>query len=354
MASTLASPLRVGLGGLSRVTSCRVSSRSLSVARSRLQASASPTSTSTWTAAAGIVALAGSAWALAPGSRFADAEAAPSEAASAKVPEVNPTKTSESTAETSKVADVSPFVYPELVAGIEVRDAREREMLNLRAKARNRIFLLQERLNRREISERDFRMEMHKLKEAVNREAQQLIFGVAPDQAHARDEYLREYGCVKWSDEAMKKIAALGPLVEMGAGYGQWKNELANTYKVDIIAYDDYSQLYLPSEKDKEQTGVLEGNQDVLRKHSDRTLLLVAPPPTDMASKCLSKFKGKHLVYVGEGRGGAHADKSFFDTLESRWEVVDIVDVVPFSECYEKCFILERKPQGWFSYLWGG
>ncbi|GBG33936.1 Hypothetical Protein FCC1311_101592 [Hondaea fermentalgiana] len=247
----------------------------------------------------------------------------------------------------------SPFMYPELEKGIKVREARERELLDLRARARNRIFLLQERVGRGELSEREYRMEIHKLKEAVNRDAQRLIFGVSPEQAHARDEYLQAYGCVKWSEQAMQKIAALGPIVELGAGYGQWRQELAQQHKVDIIAYDDYSQLYLPSEKAREETGVLEGNETVLRKHRDRTLLLVCPPPNEMASKCMSAYRGDRLVYVGEGRGGAHADSDFFNTLESKWEVEEIIDVLPFSECYEKCFILKRKPRGWFGFLWG-
>lgn len=247
-----------------------------------------------------------------------------------------------------------PFVYPELTKGIAIREEREGKLLELRAKARNRIFLLQQRLKRREVSQQEFGLQMQKLKEAVNLDAQALVFGVPPEMAAARDDYLSAYGCAKWSANVLERIAELGPVVELGAGNGQWKRALEAEHDVDIVAYDDFSQLYFASdEPDAVEKSVLEGDEKMLRKHHDRTLLLVCPPPTDMAARCLNAYSGNRLVFVGEGRGGAHGNEAFFAMLKSGWDVVDVLEVEPFSECFEKCYVMERKARakGFFG-LW--
>jgi hypothetical protein len=51
------------------------------------------------------------------------------------------------------------------------------------------------------------------------------------------------------------------------------------------------------------------------------------------------------VVFVGEGRGGANADDTFFDMLEAGdWILVDVVAVLrpPGDKGHEKMFILQR------------
>jgi len=253
---------------------------------------------------------------------------------------------SECQAPQTEATNASPFVYPELTKGLEWRESREKDLLELRAKARHRVFLLQQRVNRREISEEKFKLEMHKLKVHVNKEAQQLIFNVEdPDM---REEYMKLYGCVKWTDEVLKEISGLGPIVEMGAGNGQWKAELESVWKVDIVAYDNFVQLPLAEAHMKSQ--VSSGDENAVSKHKDRTLLLVCPPPTEMPLNCVKSYRGKTVVFVGEGRGGAHGTDNFFDELEKNWEIVKVMEVEPFPECYEKCFILTRKKSWWWPF----
>ncbi len=143
------------------------------------------------------------------------------------------------------------------------------------------------------------------------------------------------------------------PLIEIGAGNGQWMNEL-NRRGADVLAIDNLSMLPLPKEKvnNGKKLEVVVGDEKSLMQHPERTLLLVAPPPTDMAQRCLKFHKGSKLIYVGEGRGGAHADDFFFDELERCWDVVKIVDVDPFPECFERMYILERKrDKSWTAWL---
>jgi hypothetical protein len=125
----------------------------------------------------------------------------------------------------------------------------------------------------------------------------------------------------------------------------------------DVLAVDNQSMLPLPQEQvdDSGQSApvVSIGDEASLKQHPERTLLLVAPPPTDMARRCLELYEGSTLVYVGEGRGGAHADDAFFDALEHSWKVGKIVEVDPFPECFERMYILQKKERkGWMAWIW--
>lgn len=73
------------------------------------------------------------------------------------------------------------------------------------------------------------------------------------------------------------------------------------------------------------------------------SLLLVYPPPGDMALRCLHEYRGDTLVYVGEGRGGANASDEFFDGLDAEWDVKNILDLDPFPQCFERLFLLRRR-----------
>ncbi len=104
-----------------------------------------------------------------------------------------------------------------------------------------------------------------------------------------------------------------------------------------------------------------------LLKNRGRVLLLVYPPPGKMAIEVVkqyTKFDGNDVVvYVGEGVGGANADKEFFDYFLNREDVIvdksknddvkgkykwyvmetlDIEDVLGGGKGFERMFILKR------------
>jgi hypothetical protein len=247
----------------------------------------------------------------------------------------------------------SAFEWPELAAARELREEREKQLRELRAKARNRVFLLEQRLRRQDIDQVEFGLELHKLKTQLNTEAQKLLFGVSAEEANLREQYLCSFGCCKWSEAAMAALAALSPLVELGAGNGQWAAELARR-GADVLAFDDGSMPPIPPQRAPDkvaQARVQICDERAAAQHSERTLLLVCPPPTDMPLRCVRQYKGPRLAYVGEGRGGANGDAAFFDELERRWRVTAVLEVEPFKECHEKLFLLERRAQGWGGWL---
>lgn len=55
-------------------------------------------------------------------------------------------------------------------------------------------------------------------------------------------------------------------------------------------------------------------------------------------------YEGDCFVYVGEGRSGINANDAFFDKLDAEWEPTDILELDPFPQCFERLYVLRRKP----------
>eukprot|EP00933_Yihiella_yeosuensis_P037816 TRINITY_DN31810_c0_g1_i1.p1 TRINITY_DN31810_c0_g1~~TRINITY_DN31810_c0_g1_i1.p1 ORF type:complete len:312 (-),score=60.18 TRINITY_DN31810_c0_g1_i1:97-1002(-) len=162
------------------------------------------------------------------------------------------------------------------------------------------------------------------------------------------------YGNVKWNDEAMQIIQRYSPLVEIGAGEGQWQSELLRR-GADVTAYDDYSS---PSRFSKDEgpskkrsatsnhapgANVLKADAgEALKRSRGRNLLLVYPPPGQMAATCLAHYAGDVLLYVGEGRGGVNGSDAFFDALATTWVLEETLALDPLPGSYEKLYVLRR------------
>lgn len=171
--------------------------------------------------------------------------------------------------------------------------------------------------------------------------------GVGPRD---RQRFVDTYGCARWTPQALNVIATHGPIVEIGAGGGQWLHQLRQL-GVDAIGYDtfeDEGKIPGVGQTRHGKSIVVQGDETALAQHQDRTLLLVYPPPPDrggepcMATRCLENYQGDTLLYVGEGRGGTTASSTFFDVLEAEWVCSEIVRLDPFPQCCERLFVLRR------------
>ena len=147
----------------------------------------------------------------------------------------------------------------------------------------------------------------------------------SPDGQQRRAEFVERFGCVGWTDAALAEIAKHSPIVEMGAGKGQWQRALTER-GADVLAYDDrsavpgtnepepwtfFSRKKAPGLKKKNSSrdffGVVRrGDERKLRsfwvRRADRTLLVVYPEG-DLLVKCLQNYDGAVVLFVGEGRG---------------------------------------------------
>lgn len=110
----------------------------------------------------------------------------------------------------------------------------------------------------------------------------------------------------------------------------------------DVLAFDNNSTEQ-PGRKAVAE--VRSGDHTKLPWYPQRTLLLVYPPETEMALECANSYHGDYLIYVGEARGGVNATNAFFDHLEDQFECVKIQNLDPFPRCFERLFVMRRKPE---------
>jgi hypothetical protein len=112
------------------------------------------------------------------------------------------------------------------------------------------------------------------------------------------------------SQEAIRAVAAHGPLIEIGAGTGYWAWLLGQA-GADVLAYDR------AVDAPPHWTLVERGGAERVSEHSGRTLLLCWPPMDDpMAAMCLERYRGERVISVGErGEGARTGDARFRELL---------------------------------------
>lgn len=162
--------------------------------------------------------------------------------------------------------------------------------------------------------------------------------------------------CLKWawaipSEEALRVVAALSPIIEMGAGTGFWAAKLQEL-GADVLPFD----LNPPAEGSGHHgsnndwhspgtwTKVYRGGVPRAGRHSDRTLLLCWPPyDTKMAYESLRAYQGSQVVYVGENSGGCTGDEAFHNRLYRDWEQVKEVDIPQWPGIHDTLTVWRRK-----------
>lgn len=139
----------------------------------------------------------------------------------------------------------------------------------------------------------------------------------------ARERLVRRYAYGIPTDAALDAIVSVSPggVAELGAGSGYWAR-LLHDRGVDVVAYDiappgtggnrfvDSTAVWFP---------VRPGDDHVVARHADRTLLLVWPTWNETwAGDAAARFHaagGRTLVYVGEGPGGRTGDATLHARL---------------------------------------
>lgn len=134
-------------------------------------------------------------------------------------------------------------------------------------------------------------------------------------RSHARLRLVREYSWAIPNDAALDLLAGLSPLVEMGAGGGYWAM-LLRERGADILPYDRTPYPLLNGYVTRAWVPVTRGGPSKLRRHPNRTLFVCWPSYNERwAAECLRAYRGRTVVYVGEGDGGCTADDHFHDLL---------------------------------------
>ena len=287
------------------------------------------------------------------GTRAAAALVATTAAAAATTAGAEPAS---STYRRSKTPRDSPFSYRELDEAVARRRDQERALATyvntvapMIASAREEMARAQ-KLGDPAALERA-RARFATLAARAQAETAALTWGSEEGQKR-RAEFVERFGCVGWTDAALEEIAKHSPIVEMGAGRGQWQRALTER-GVDVLAYDDGSAVPGANERRRgdarsEFRGVARrGDETRLRsfwvRRANRTLLVVYPEG-DLLVKCLENYDGPVVLFVGEGRGGVNGAAETFDYVEKRFDVEKTVPVTPFGDGHEKLWVLRRKP----------
>lgn len=153
------------------------------------------------------------------------------------------------------------------------------------------------------------------------------------------------------SPNVLDMIAKYSPrgIVEIGAGTGYWTWCLRQM-GVDVVAYDKYPPQILP--KGMPQMGgnhwfeswwtdIERGVESSVKKHPDRTLLLVWPYMDDMAVNAVTAYSGTTVIFVGEDHA-ACANDAFFDLIDKEWAKVEDLAIPQWPGMHDECWILRR------------
>ena len=154
-------------------------------------------------------------------------------------------------------------------------------------------------------------------------EAHRRTAGLLGPDGKDRASTINRYGFSIPNDQALQAIVSFSPtgVVEVGAGTGYW-SRLLYEHGVDVVAYD----LAPPPSASNRWFAdsqpwywVHPGDETVVERHHDRTLLIVWPTRNDTwAARALERFHhagGQRFAYVGEGPGGRTGDDSFHALL---------------------------------------
>lgn len=156
-----------------------------------------------------------------------------------------------------------------------------------------------------------------------------------------RDEYVTAFSWGIPNKRAIRAIANLSPIVEIGAGTGYWAH-LIKKIGGHVTAYDDSSWRDMAIGVWHK---VLRGSASAVKKHpTAKCLLLVwSPRDTRLAYNSLKHFKGKYVAYVGEGLGGCVADDKFHELLASEWELKQRINLQHWNTAKDSLIIYQRK-----------
>jgi len=126
-----------------------------------------------------------------------------------------------------------PFDDPELQKAVAERSTRQSMLMDYLGEVRPRVLQAMSRGGAAGAAE------MRELQEEVAAKQEAVLFDALPGE---RQRYLWQHGCAAWTEAALAVCTAHSPLVELGAGAGQWARALT-ALGADVVAYDDGSEV---------------------------------------------------------------------------------------------------------------
>jgi hypothetical protein len=149
-----------------------------------------------------------------------------------------------------------------------------------------------------------------------------------------RERLIVEYAHAIPAESVVRKLAELSPICELGCGTGYWAKLLADV-GADVLAVDSHPPLEGENSWHRasragllSQPAILQHFVDIVKADatlfdvpSDHALMLCWPPDDDMAARVLSRYRGEHVIYIGEGGSGCTGDYAFHTALAEQWKM---------------------------------
>ena len=164
-----------------------------------------------------------------------------------------------------------------------------------------------------------------------------LVFTYIRDRA-----YIPRFGFPVLSAADIRAIAAAtggGPMVEVGAGPGYLAWE-CNRFGLEVHPTEPFPEEGWTHPKGVHQC---DGRQ-ALRLHPEKDLLYSWPAYREPhTADIIWRFRGRHLVYIGEPAGCANANDEFFDLLDRRFEPTALLEIRTFPYIHDSVHVYQNK-----------
>lgn len=155
-----------------------------------------------------------------------------------------------------------------------------------------------------------------------------------------RHELIKKYAWAVPNQEALDTLALYQPILEIGAGLGYWaylmqrRNIIVKPYDIKPVSYTNGESW----------TIVFKMRDDIFDDTENWTLFLCWPPYEEaMAYNMISKYKGKHVIYIGEGDGGCTADEKFHDYLYENFILTTTIQLPQWFGMHDIMEVWDRK-----------
>ena len=154
---------------------------------------------------------------------------------------------------------------------------------------------------------------------------------------------LRKYPEYVPTDEAIRTLVDIGPLLEVGAGNGYWTHTI-NENGGDCVATDLYPRDSTDDEENTIWADVREYDAvDAIAEYPERVVFMCHPSGADRWSeRVLDAISEQTFVFVGEWFPGMDANPWFFVRLSRHWNLLDDFPVYNWESTHAHGYVFER------------
>jgi hypothetical protein len=157
-------------------------------------------------------------------------------------------------------------------------------------------------------------------------------------ESRKREEWTKYYAWAIPTEDAIRHLVELSPILEVGAGGGYWAwliGQMGGRSACYDLGFRQVEKQWHPVEY---------GGAEIVRCFRKHTLFLCWPEyNTAFAFDCLRQYRGEFLVYVGEGCGGCTGDDNFHGLIEDEYDEVKDLNIPQYYGIRDFMTIYRRK-----------